>query len=107
MSPSTVDVTLCSSTRRAAAMLAKPAVRQEAIACSTNSIGVGAWSCPTRTAGWSASNVVTFLCSISWHRTVEVRKPRATVGATLPCVGGSELKLGDLLLILDGIECGK
>ena len=36
-------------------MLARPAVRQAASACSTNSTGVGPLSRPTRTAGWSAS----------------------------------------------------
>ena len=41
MSPSTVEVTLVSSTPRAAAMLAMPAVRQAAMACSRYSTGVG------------------------------------------------------------------
>jgi hypothetical protein len=42
---------------RAAAMLARPAVRQAARSCSTNSTDVGALSSPTRTAEWSASKV--------------------------------------------------
>ena len=42
MSPSTVDVTERSSTPRAAATLAMPAVRQQAIAWSRYSTGVGA-----------------------------------------------------------------
>ena len=65
MSPSTVELTLVSSTPRAAATLAMPAVRQAAMACSTYSTGVGASSWPTRTAGWSDSTSVTCLCSIS------------------------------------------
>ena len=40
-----------------AAMLAIPAVRQDASACSTHSTGVGAASLPHRTAGWSPSAV--------------------------------------------------
>src|SRR6266508_233322 len=64
MSPVTVERTSVSLTLRAAAMLARPAVRQAASACSTNSTGVGPWSWPTRTAGWSASK--TKVCS--WVR---------------------------------------
>src|SRR3954454_2518567 len=56
MSPVTVERTSVSRTPRAAAMLARPAVRQVARACSTYSTGVGPLSRPTRTAGWSASN---------------------------------------------------
>ncbi len=55
MSPSIVDSTEFSVTPRAAATLAIPAVRQVPSACSRNSTGVGPWSLPTRTAGWSAS----------------------------------------------------
>jgi hypothetical protein len=36
---------------RAAAMLARPEVRQAAMACSRNSTAVGALLLPTRTAG--------------------------------------------------------
>src|SRR5690606_6281436 len=49
---------------RAAAMLARPAVRHDASACSRNSTGVGPWSLPTSTAGWSAS----YTKVISWPR---------------------------------------
>src|SRR5262245_37361557 len=55
MSPTTVERTSVRRTPRAAAMLARPAVRQAARACRTNSTGVGPLSRPTRTAGWSAS----------------------------------------------------
>src|SRR6266508_119779 len=55
MSPDTVECTSVSRTPRAAAMLASPAVRQAASACSTYSTGVGPLSRPTSTAGWSAS----------------------------------------------------
>ena len=57
MSPSTVEETSVKVTPRAAAMLAMPAVRQAARACSTYSTGVGPLSVPTSTGGWSASNV--------------------------------------------------
>src|SRR5215475_5428171 len=57
MSPSTVEETSVRVTPRAAAMLAMPAVRQAARACSTYSTGVGPLSVPTSTGGWSASNV--------------------------------------------------
>src|SRR6266536_1213605 len=57
MSPSTVEETSVRVTPRAAAMLAMPAVRQAARACSTYSTGVGPLSAPTSTGGWSASNV--------------------------------------------------
>src|SRR5512133_4066096 len=65
MSPVTVERTSVSRTPRAAAMLAKPAVRQAASACSTNSTGVGPWSRPTSTAGWSASNTKVRSCERS------------------------------------------
>ncbi len=55
MSPATSERTSVSRTPRAAAMLARPAVRQAASACSTYSTGVGPLSVPTSTAGWSAS----------------------------------------------------
>ncbi len=57
MSPSTVERTSVRVMPRAAAMLARPAVRQAARAWSTNSTGVGPLSLPTSTAGWSASKV--------------------------------------------------
>ena len=66
MSPSTVEVTLVSSTPRAAAMLAIPEVRQAASAGSSISAGVGAWSLPTNTSGWSVSMTVGCWCCISW-----------------------------------------
>lgn len=50
----------------AAATLATPAVRQAAMPWRRYSTGVGPWSWPTRTAGWSESTTVTDLCSISW-----------------------------------------
>ena len=43
-----------------------PAVRQAAMACSRYSTGVGAWSEPTRTSGWSDSTTVSCRCCISW-----------------------------------------
>src|SRR6266545_3268071 len=55
ISPVTVECTSVSRMPRAAAILARPAVRQAASACSTNSTGVGPLSWPTSTAGWSAS----------------------------------------------------
>jgi hypothetical protein len=55
MSPLTVERTSVSRTFRAAAMLARPAVRHAASACSRNSTGVGPLSWPTSTAGWSTS----------------------------------------------------
>ena len=55
MSPSTVEATRCRVMPRAAAMFARPEVRQAAMACSRNSTGVGPLLLPTRTAGWSAS----------------------------------------------------
>src|SRR5215207_210927 len=55
MSPYTVEWTSVSRMPRAAAMLASPAVRQAASACSMYSTGVGPLSWPTSTAGWSAS----------------------------------------------------
>ena len=54
MSPVTVELTEVRWTPRAAAMLTSPAVRQAAKACSRNSTGVGPWSEPVRTGGWSA-----------------------------------------------------
>src|SRR5690242_20544083 len=57
ISPSTVEETSVKVMPRAAAMLAMPAVRQAARACSTYSTGVGPLSVPTSTGGWSASNV--------------------------------------------------
>ena len=65
MSPSTVEVTERSSTPRAAAMFARPDVRQAAIPWSRYSTGAGALSVPTSTAGWSESTTVTFWCSSS------------------------------------------
>ena len=55
MSPSTVDVTSVSGIPRAAAMFARPLVRQAARACRRSSTGVGPWSVPVRIGGWSAS----------------------------------------------------
>ena len=72
MSPSTVDSTDVRLMPRAAAMLAMPAVRQAASACSRNSTGVGPLSVPTSTAGWSASKVNGCLWVISW---VAPKKP--------------------------------
>src|SRR5262245_34853206 len=57
MSPDTMELTSVSLIPRAAAMLARPAVRQVARAWRTYSIGVGPLSWPTRMAGWSASKV--------------------------------------------------
>ena len=64
MSPSTVEVTSVSSTPRAAAMLASPAVRQPASAWSRYSTGSGLGPIPTSTFGWSTSRVV----ACSWVR---------------------------------------
>ena len=64
MSPSTVEETLFSFTPRAEAMLATPAVRQAAMACSRYSTGVGPLSWPTSTAGWSETTSVSCACSI-------------------------------------------
>src|SRR6266498_850675 len=75
MSPVTVERTSVSRTRRAAAMLARPAVRHAASACSTNSTGVGPWSWPTRTAGWSASKTKLR----SWERSSPTPKKSAMV----------------------------
>ena len=55
MSPSTVDETRRRVTPRAAAMFARPEVRQAAMACRRNSAGVGPRFDPTSTVGWSAS----------------------------------------------------
>src|SRR5438128_10952381 len=65
ISPSTVEETSVRVTPRAAAMLARPAVRQAARACSTYSTGVGPLSRPTRTAGWSASKTNVRSCARS------------------------------------------
>ena len=96
MSPSTVDSTSVRLTPRAAAMLAMPAVRQAASACSRYSTGVGPLSVPTSTAGWSASKRERLLVRHLLHGAVEAVDRRLVVGAADPAVGGPELELGDL-----------
>src|SRR3954447_1183874 len=66
MSPSTEDSTLVRVMPRAAAMFATPDVRQAAMACSRYSTGVGPWSVPTSTSGWSETTSVRWRCAISW-----------------------------------------
>ena len=93
MSPVTVERTSVSVTPRAAAMLARPAVRQAARACSTNSTGVGPLSRPTSTAGWSASKTNSRSCERSSPTPKKSEIVERLWVPLLPLVVGAELEL--------------
>ena len=107
MSPSSIDSTLVSVTPRTAAMLPMPAVRQVASACSTHSTGVGAWSLPHSTAGWSPSAMVACLCMCSPPAPVKVEIVVRLLVPRHPAVRGAELELGQLRLRADGVDRGE
>src|SRR5918993_1183536 len=106
MSPSTVEVTSSRLIPRAAAMLARPAVRQAAMACSRNSTGVGPVSLPEHGRMVGVIDVLPLVPHLL-HRPGEAVDGAAAVRAAHPPVAGAELKRGDLRLPLDRVQGGE
>ena len=108
MSPSTVEETRRSVMPRAAAMFARPEVRQAAMACSRNSTGVGPWFDPDehgRVVGVVGERLRAG--RVLLPGAVEALDDRAVVGAADPFVGRAELELGDLRRALHRVEGGE
>ena len=107
MSPSTVDSTSVRFTPRAAAMLAMPAVRQAASACSRNSTGVGRVVLADEDGRVVGVERERLLVGHLLHGAVEAVDRRLVVGAADPLVRGAELELGDVVVALHGVDRGE
>ena len=107
MSPSTVEVTSVSSTPRAAAMLARPAVRQPASAWSRYSTGVGPCRRRRAPSGGRRRRVNDVLVGALLADAEEAVDRALAVGAGHPAVRGPELELGRRRRRLHGVEGGE